>query len=513
MKKILPLISILLILSILLSSCAQKGSDKALEKAVSYLDNKQYNECREYLLSLDKDTLNDVYEPVLNKLIEIYSGQNIPENMKDISEVPHSLTELCRSLFSIIKVLPRKAINSSEEVKNICYFSYLDDLMRYREIYAMLKDMNSHSFFSSIANALNKYDEEKDYSYFYEAYNIISSYSSSQFDRNKFQISECKEVCEQLKTDIKNAINALESNNIKNTVTAIDVVYDDMDDLTLFINTVYAVNKKISEIYNTAKYSISDYASIDTGIEYSKSSYSYDTLSVINRLFGINDDSSSTDSDNMRDISSTVSKEALINQIKNAIASTKGFTGTVLVQYMNENKIVFVSYDDSLLMDKEKKLKKEDIEEFVSEYTKPIMEKFTFKLGKSDDIILSDYVPPSYDDFHLDEKTIKDYTIMQGQSGYKISVTIDSLKTVSSRTTVSINNIVNPFAFEKDSRIDSYTTYYKPTTISFIINNNNRLSEVEYKLNGTNTSKFSDGSDFVTCDFTFESSNKYIYTY
>ena len=514
-KRLISLISLLLILSLTLSSCTFKGSDKALEKTLTYLDNKQYNECREYLLSLDKDTLNDIYEPVLDKITEIYEKQKTPDNKTDISEVSPSLTVLCRSLFSIIKVLPRNALNNNNDVKNICYFSYLDDLMRYREIYSMLKDMNSHSFFSSIANALNKYDEEKDYSYFYEAYNIISSYSSSKFDRNKFQVSECKQLIEDLKTDIKNAINALESKNIKNTVIAIDDVYDDMDSMTLYINIVNAVYKKTSEIYNTSMNNISAHESIDTAIEYSESSYSIDTLNVINRIFGINDDSSSADSEsgNMRDITSSISKEGLVNQLKSAISSTKEFTGTVLVQNMSENKIVFLNYDDSLLMDKEKPLSKEDIEEFISGYTKPVMEKTTFKLGKADEKKFSDYVPPAYDDFQLDDKMIKDYSIMQGQSGYVISVTIDSVKAVSSRSTASIRNIVNPFAFETDVKIDSYTTYYKPTTINYVINNNNRLTLVEYTLKGSNTSKFSDGSDFVTCDFTFESHNKFVYTY
>ncbi|MCR4594945.1 MAG: hypothetical protein K5761_07795 [Clostridiales bacterium] len=515
MKKVLSVISLLLVLSLLLSSCTVKSSEKALDKAVSYLDNKQYNECREYLLSLDKETLNEIYEPVLDKITEIYEAQKTPDNKTDISEVPPSLTVLCRSLFGIVKVLPRNALNNNEDIKNICYFSYLDDLMRYREIYSMLKDMNSHSFFSSIANALNKYDEEKDYSYFYEAYNIISSYSSSQFDRNKFQVTECKQLIEQLKTDIKNAINALETKNIKNIVIAIDDVYDDMDSLTLYINIAKAVQKKTAEIFNTARNNISAHESIDTAIEYSESSYSYDTLNVINGIFGINDDSSSADSEsgNMRDITSDISKEGLVNQIKNALTSTKEFTGTVLVQYKTENKIVFLNYDDSLLMDKEKPLSREDIEEFVSAYTKPAAEKITFKLGKYDDKILSDYIPPAYDDFQLDSKLIKDYSIMQGKSGYLITVTVDSVKTVSSRSTASIKNIVNPFGFETDAMIDSYTTYYKPTTISYVINNNNRLTGIEYTLKGTNTSKFSDGADFVTCDFTFESYNKFIYTY
>ncbi len=515
MEKVIKIFSLIIALSLIFSSCNFDKSDKDLNKAIDLIESKEYNECREYLESLDKETLNEIYGPVSEKVIEIYSQQSLPANITDITQISTSLTSLCRSLFSIIKVLPANVLNNNNDIKNICYYSFMDDLMRYKELYSLLSDMNQHNFFSSIDNALQKYDEDNDYSYFYEAYNIISSYSSSQFDQNKFQVSECKQTTDKLKASIKNAITALEANNSKNIVTAVNDIYNVLDDITTYINIAKSVKSKTEEIYNISHNNISAYKDINTDLEYKEGTYSFDTINIINSLFGKNDDNSTSniDEDELRDLTSTIDVDELITTIKSAIISTKKYSDTVLVQHKTENKIVFLNYDDSLFVDKSKNLNKGDIEEIISEYNKSDIDSKTFKNCKSDEYKLSDFVPPSYGDFDLSSQDIKTYSVMQGSSGYKISITLDSMKSNSSRTSKSIKNIINPFCLDTDKVVDSYSTYYKQTLVTYIINNNNRFTEIEYTLSGTNTSKFSDGSDFVTCDFSFESDNKFTYTY
>ena len=138
----------------------------------------------------------------------------------------------------------------------------------------------------------------------------------------------------------------------------------------------------------------------------------------------------------------------------------------------------------------------------------------TFSNGVSDGISLIDTVPPSKQSASLEPSFIEEYTAVEGSGGYVITFTLPACTSTDDKKSQSLFSIVDGFYLDNSAQNIEYETFYKPTSVSLVVNNLGCLSKYSYTVSGVSNCKFTEnGTQVASGEFTFTQQYDYSFVY
>ena len=108
---------------------------------------------------------------------------------------------------------------------------------------------------------------------------------------------------------------------------------------------------------------------------------------------------------------------------------------------------------------------------------------------------------------------MKEYSCTKGSGGYIIKFTLNPELVKSDKKSSNIGLIINTFEFDNSNAVKDYNTSYSETNITIIVNNNKKLIEMEYNLNGISNCVFEEKNTSFEYKAQFTFNNKYIYEF
>ena len=210
MKHILKLISPLLIIAILFSSCTFNSSEKTLEQIKTLIVDNEFNTCLKLVKELDSEEKaainNEVCNIVINKFIELRTKTKIDEtNIFDLSLINTSFAEKCQKLWNIISEF---AINEDYELYNECvnlrYYSEMIDFTRYCDIYSLAKKANNSGYLDDLSVALYEYENKGNNSHIKLIFDEIRNINYSNFDPQQYLVSDFRNAHDKIVNAIIN---------------------------------------------------------------------------------------------------------------------------------------------------------------------------------------------------------------------------------------------------------------------------------------------------------------------
>lgn len=522
MRKSLKIISVLVSFILLFTSCGKIKPDDVAAKMKTYFEKNNYSECKSYLSSVDSDVKKEASSEGLKlttqKFDEIYKKYET-FNIFDLTLFDNSFIENCSILWQIAsEFTPNEEDNSNESLQYLRYFAEISDSMRYKELFRMLKDMYNCGYLYSIQKALYDYDSTGDFSYFETAEKIAAEFNFSDYNPQEYYISDLRSVCENINKYLTLVNNGFVTNDTAVTASAISNIYESADTFLTAYDYVQTVYKALNEAMNTFringafaehKYEIKfgEGRKYEAGIEFK-----------LSNIFG--NVYSPSDSDNEKNDSSSeanpsISKNDAVRIAVNAINKTKAYNSDITVNKSQTVDIQMTAFKTESEITSAVSLVRVRINDALKASNGTAEDSKTFSNGVSDDnILLFDAVPPAGRSASLNLSFVDSYTAVKGSGGYVITFTLPACTSTNDNTAQNLLSMVDGFYFDNSVQNLKHETFYKPTSISLVINNFGCLSKYSYTISGVADCRFTENNEPVASgEFSFTQQYNYRFVY
>lgn len=520
MKRFLKIISPLLIIAILLSSCTFNKTEKSLEQIKSYLANNEYNACYQLVKEMeveDKQAINkDVCDSIINKFIELRSKTKINEtNFYDLSLIDTSFAESCQKLWNIISEF---TIDDNYELYyeciNLRYYSEMIDYTRYCDIYTLLKTVNNLDYLNQLSTALYDYESKGNNSTLKLLFDEISTINFNNFDPQQYLVSDFRNAHNKIISATNELADGFSANDSTTVASAINTLNNALEEILYITDTVMVVNTMQKTIYDKLS-SENLYTPFENEINITKREYTSGMQFSLEVIFGGKQESESNEN-----VESTTSKkdnvislEEAIDIATTAINNTKAYTDKLEVTLTQTRNIKLTAFEtDSSIADAENMIRSE-LDKSISKSNGTGKKTTSFSNGVSGDTTLNNYIPPTNTKASINKDSVKDYTCTKGSGGYIIKFTLNPELIKSGKKSDGIGLIVNTFEFDNSSAVKDFDTSYSETEITIIVNNNKKLIEFEYELNGISNCVFDEKNTSFEYKAQFTFNNKYLYEF
>ncbi len=522
MKRILKLISPLLIIAILLTSCSLNNSDNSLEQIKTHIAKNEFNTCFQLVKRLtneEKSTINnEVCNTVINKFIDLRSKTKIDEtNIFDLSLINTEFAENCQKLWNIISEFSfDENYEMYHECINLRYYSEMIDYTRYCDIYLLAKKVNSIGYLDDLSAALYEYDNNGNNANLKLIFDDIKNINLSSFDPQQYLVSDYRDAHDKIVKAIDELADGFTTNDSTTVATAIKTLRDALSDILYITDTLFAVNTMQKNIYNKIS-NDNIFAPFDSEINVTQRDYVMGMSFELGSIFGgvenkVDDNTiESTTTPN----NDQISLEDTIKIATNAINKTKSFTGDVNITLTQTRNIKLTDFEtDSQLLDAENMIKSK-LNQVINQSNGTGQKTTMFSNGRNGNQSLNSYVPPSNKNATLNVDAVCEYTCVKGSGGYIISFVLNPELVESKDKPSNIGSIVNTFEFDNSNEVKKFNTSYSKTNISLIIDNSGRLIEMEYTIDGISNCEFEEnnGKNEYKAQFTFKNSYKYEFKY
>ena len=522
MKRILKFISPLLIIAILFSSCTFNSSDKSLEQIKMLIAENELNSCLQVVKDLDsekKSAINDeVCNIVINEFIELRDKTKINEtNIFDLSLIDISFAENCQKLWNIISEF---TIDDNYELYyecvNLRYYSEMIDYTCYCDIYSLVKKVNASGYLDDLSAALYEYENKGNNANLKLLFDDIRNIDYSSFDPQQYLVSDFRNAHDKIVKAINNLEDGFNANDSSTVATAINSLHSALDDILYVTDTLSAVNTMQKTIFNKVSNG-NLYAPFDGEIKITRRNFTNGMSFSLDSIFGGVEDAiigeyaeTTTNSGNDK-----FSLEDTIKITVNAINKTKAFTGNVNITLTQTRNIHLTDFEtDSTIADAEN-IVKSQLNQIINQSNGTGKKSVTFSGGTDGKQSVSSFIPPADKAVAINPDAVSNYTCIKGSGGYIITLTLKPELVNKGNKTSNIGSIVNTFEFDNSDEVKDFDTSYSETNISLIVNNNERLIEMEYTINGISNCNFEDnnGANEYKAQFTFKNTYKYEFKY
>ena len=522
MKRILKFISPLLIITILFSSCTFTNNDKTLEQIKTHIAENEFNTCLQIVKELENEEKsaidNDVCNIVINKFIELRNKTNIDEtNIFDLSLIDTSFAEKCQKLWNIISEFTIKEdYEHYFECVNLRYYSEMIDYTRYCDVYSLAKKVNTSGYLDDLSVALYEYENKGNNANLKLLFDDIRNINFNNFDPQQFLVSDYRSAHDKIVNAIKNLEDGFNANDSSTVASAINSLHSALDDILYITDTLLAVNAIQQTIYKKIS-TDSLYSPFDSEIKITERDFITGMSFSLDIIFcGIEDIKTNENTE------STTNKEddkiTLEDTIKiavNAINKTKAFEGDVDVTLTQTRNISLTDFETGSTITDAENMIKSQLNQAIKQSNGTGKQTTKFSGGTNGKQSLSSFIPPSNKTVSLKTDVISDYSCVKGSGGYIITLTLKPELVNKDKKTSHIGSIVNTFEFDNSDKVKDYDTSYSATNISLIVNNNGRLIEMKYTIDGISNCEFEEnnGSNEYKAQFTFKNTYKYEFKY
>lgn len=522
MRKSLKIISVLISVILLFTSCGKLSSADITGKMKSFFEKNDYTGCKSYLSSIDESAKKDASAEGLKlaeeEFAEIYQKYE-SYNIFDISLFDNAFIESCSNLWQVAsEFTPNEENNSNENLQYLRYFAEISDSMRYKELFRMLKDMYNCGYLYSVQKALYDYDASGDYSYFEKAEKIAAEFNYSDYNPQEYYISDLRTVCEMTNKYLTSANNGFATNDTSVIASAIGDIYSSADTFLTAYDYVEAVYSTLNEAMNTFringafaeyKYEIKfgEARKYKTGIEFQ-----------LSNVFGgvyVPHDSTNEENDGSGENRPSISKNDAVKIAVNAINKTKAYNADITVNKSQTVDIQMTAFKTESEITSAVSLVRVRINDALKASNGTAEDSKTFSNGVSDDnIALFNSVPPSGHSASLSPSFVDNYTAVKGSGGYVITFTLPSCTSTDDNASQNLLSMVDGFYFDNTVQNIKHKTFYKPTSISLVINNSGCLSKYSYTISGVADCRFTENNEQVASgEFSFTQQYNYNFVY
>lgn len=520
MKRFFKIISPLLIITILLSSCTFNKSEKSLEQIKNYLANNEYNACYQFVKEMgieDKQTINkEVCDSVINKFIELRSKTKINEsNFYDLSLIDTSFAESCQKLWNIISEF---TIDDNYELYyeciNLRYYSEMIDYTRYCDIYTLLKMVNDSDYLNQLSSALYDYESKGNNSTLKLLFDEINNINFSSFDPQQYLVSDFKNAHNEIVSAINELDDGFRANDSTTVASAINTLHHALEDILYITDTVTVVNTMQKTIFNKLS-SENLFTPFENEINITKREYTSGMQFSLEVIFGGKQEAENNDTveSTTTNTDDSILLEEAIDIATTAINNTKVCTDNINVTLTQTRNIKLTAFEtDSSITDAENMIRSE-LNNSISKSNGTGKKTTSFSNGISNNIILNSYIPPANTKASINKESVKDYTCTKGSGGYIIKFTLNPELIKAGKKSNGIGLIVNTFEFDNSSAVKDFDTSYSETKITLIVNNSKKLIEMEYELNGISNCVFDEQNTSFEYKAQFTFNNKYLYEF
>ncbi len=520
MKRFYKILSLILCLVFLFTSCAKSG-EKSLKKAEEFLAQKQYNECYQYLSELDGEKLSEIKNDI--QLLLVTEFNSLVEKEKIDLTKPYTLTkynsnftETCRKLWNIASLLDITAENENyNTMAYIKYFAESNSFMRFRELYALMSDVNDNGYISKLHTHLNEYNSNGDYSKFESIYNNAKEFDYSQFDPQEYQVDDFRVAHDKLLKSLQSLCNGFATSNTAVVATSINSVYDSLSVILSLADTLKSVRAKQISIYDTLFTEKNINKKFNTEIDKFESKYTINSDFGFDYLFN-NDTTGFIDNSVIPETTDATKTEMLlkdaIKAVINALNKTKNYKSDTTVTVIQNINIDMTNFESDTKINSANEITKSRVNQILDQAngTRQLIK--SFSNGVADDgTKLNTFIPPQSNSPSLNENDVESYSVTKGSGGQVIVFNLKSTETSKAKPIASINTIANGFRFDNVGTVGDFKTYYSPCSVMFIINNSGYLAKMQYSIDGVSDCTFYEKDESVRAEFDF--TEKYSYTF
>lgn len=521
MNRILKLISLLLILAIILTSCTFNQSEKSLEQIEAYISKSELNSCLQFVKELESEEksviCNDVCDIIINKFIELREKTKIDDtNIFDLSLIDTSFAENCQKLWNIISEF---SFNEEYELYNECinlrYYSEMIDYTRYCDIYSLAKKANNIGYLDNLSAALYEYDTKGNNSSLILLFDEIKNVNYNNFNPQQYLVSDFRNAHERIVNALNELDDGFSASDSVTVATAITTIKGALTDILFITDTLFAVNTMQKTIYN--KISTDNiHAPFDSEIKITKRDYMTGMKFSLDSIFGgVEDIVNNEKNESTTTTTDITSLDDTILIATNAINKTKSYTGDINVTLTQTRNIKLSAFEtDSQLLDAENMIKSK-LSQIINQSNGTGKKSTKFSNGTNGEQSLYSYIPPSNKEATLKADAVSEYTCVKGSGGYVVTLVLKPELVKSKDKSSNIGSIVNTFEFDNSDDVKDFNTSYSATKISLIINNSGKLIKMEYTIDGISNCEFQEnnGANEYKAQFTFKNSYKYEFKY
>lgn len=521
MKRSIKVISVLISVILLFTSCGKATPDSVTDKIKSYYEKNDYSACKTYLSTIDGNVKKQVSADALNltadEFSEIYKKYET-YNIFDITLFDASFIEKCSKLWEIAsEFTPSEENNFDDALQYLRYFSVSSDALRYKELLRMVKSMYNCGYLYSIQKSLSDYDTSGEYAYFETAEKIVSEFDFTDYNPQEYYISDLRSVCEKLKKYFISVNNGFATNDTSVVASAISNIYKSADTLLFACDCAEAVYKSLNEAMNTFRLNgaFSEYKcdiKFDEGRKYEAG-----TEFQLSNIFGsayVPPDSTDTDNSGNSNTASALSKKEAARIAVNAINKTKAYKSEITVNKTQTVDIQMTAFKTESEIASAVSIVRMKINDALKKSNGTSMDSKKFVNGECEGISLYNSVPPSSRAASLDPSFAENYTAVKGSGGYVITFTLSSCTSTDDNISHQLLSMVDGFYFDNSAQNLKYKTFYKPTSVSLVINNSGYLSKYAYTIGGVADCKFTEkGEQVATGEFSFQQQYNYEFVY
>lgn len=521
MRKSLKIISVLISFILLFTSCGKIKPDDVAAKMKTYFEKNNYSECKSYLSSVDSNVKKEASAEGLKlttqKFDEIYKKYET-FNIFDLTLFDNSFIENCSNLWQIAsEFTPSEEDNSNESLQYLRYFAEISDSMRYKELFRMLKDMYNCGYLYSIQKALYDYDVSGDYAYFETAKKIASEFNYSDYNPQEYFISELRNVCEKINKYLTLVNNGFATNDTAVTASAISNIYTSADTFLAAYDSVQSVYSTLNEAMNTFRIN-GAFAEYKYEIKFGKTrKYEAGIEFQMTNIFGnayVPPDNSNENNNSSNDNQQSISKSEAARIAVNAINKTKAYSSDITVNKTQTVDIQMSAFKTESEITSAVSLVRIKINDALKASNGTVKDSKTFSSGVCENISLFDAVPPAGRAASLDPSFAESYTAVKGSGGYVITFVLSSCTSTDDNLSHNLLSMVDGFYFDNSIQNIKHKTFYKPTSVSLVINNFGCLSKYSYTVSGVADCRFTEnGEQVATGEFTFKQQYNYDFVY
>lgn len=519
MRNFIKTISVILVISLLFSSCGTNSVDKATVQIEEYLKENQYNECLQYVSGLETNVKNQVTSSALS-LISTEYNELLTENKVEtdncyaLDSIDNNFAENCRKLWNIAKIF-----NITSEYENYADFIYLHyyaemcNYTKFGEIYSLLESVHKSGYLNEITDAMYAYDNAGDSFAFDDAYKVALNFDYGAFNPQEYLVEDYRKAHNDTVKALKSLSNGFATSDV-------NVIASSMSDLEEALSTILYITDTLNAIHAKQIFILNELSNgelntkFNTDLEIKKRDYEVGVTFSLDNIFGeiiTEDDNNVVGDDAVTD--KKISKNDALKIAVNAINKTKAYQSKLNVSYSQTKNIQMTSFETDSSINDTVELAKSTINNALENSNGTKKTDILFNKGVSGNISLDSFIPPSDKKAVGNADSIKEYNVISGSGGYVISITFLPEATTKDSAIKGVGSIINGFSFEGNESISEYKSTYSTATVMVTVNNSGLLDKMEYKIVGISDCTFVDDNGDFAFDAQFSFSEEYSYDF
>lgn len=519
MRKLIKIISVVLVVSLLFSACGVSSAEKVVAQIEEYLKENQYNECLEYVNQLEVDIKSQVNSSVLSLISAEYSEIVVENNVNtsdcyNLDEIDNGFTEKCRKLWNIAKTF--SITQENEKYTDFVYLHYYAEMCnytKYGEIYSLLKSVHESHYLNEITDAICAYDNDGNSFAFEDAYKSALMFDCSPFNPQEYLVEDYKNAHNQSVKALKSLTNGFATSDVNVIASSMSDLVDSLSAILHIIDTLNAIQSKQIFIFNKISNGELN-TSFSTDLDISKRDYEVGIIFSLDNIFGkISSNEENEDTTVNANTNEKISKSDALKIAVNAINKTKAYQSKLNVGYTQTINIQMTAFENESSINDTVELTKSTIKSALDNANGTKKTDITFNNGTNGSISLNSFIPPSDNKAVCNTDSIKEYSVVSGSGGYVISITFLPEATRKNSAIKGVGSIINGFTFERSENISDYKSSYSTASVMITVNNSGLLEQMEYGIAGISDCNFVDDNENFLFEAQFSFNEKYIYSF